>query len=186
MTTTLQPKDNRDYPYTHADMSNQFWLTCMLTSWSDGRGVLPDYLGLEREQFMDLSAYFFSGKVFPERAPSGSALDYSRMLEKEDLITLLKHYSTADTPETTWMITIIVAGCLGSNHLWQDLGLWQRSHLSALLQYNFPELAEKNTHDMKWKKFLYKQLCEAEGLNLCRAPSCEVCLDYPQCFGTEE
>jgi nitrogen fixation protein NifQ len=55
-----------------------------------------------------------------------------------------------------------------------------------MLQYNFPELAAKNDKDMKWKKFLYKQLCEAEGLYLCRAPSCEVCIDYPKCFGSEE
>ena len=58
--------------------------------------------------------------------------------------------------------------------------------VTALLQYNFPTLAAKNTHDMKWKKFLYKQLCEAEGLFLCRAPSCQVCADYGQCYGSEE
>jgi nitrogen fixation protein NifQ len=55
-----------------------------------------------------------------------------------------------------------------------------------MLQYNFPELAAKNDQDMKWKKFLYKQLCEAEGLYLCRAPSCNVCIDYPKCYGSEE
>jgi nitrogen fixation protein NifQ len=54
-----------------------------------------------------------------------------------------------------------------------------------MLQYNFPELAAKNEKDMKWKKFLYKQLCEAEGLYLCRAPSCDVCIDYSKCFGPE-
>jgi len=55
-----------------------------------------------------------------------------------------------------------------------------------MLHHNFPELAAKNVKDMKWKKFLYKQLCEAEGIYLCRAPSCEVCIDYPKCFGSEE
>jgi nitrogen fixation protein NifQ len=55
-----------------------------------------------------------------------------------------------------------------------------------MLQYKFPHLAEKNDQDMKWKKFLYKQLCEAEGLYFCRAPSCNVCIDYPKCYGSEE
>lgn len=32
------------------------------------------------------------------------------------------------------------------------MGLWQRSELSALLTYNFPALAERNSKDMKWKK----------------------------------
>ena len=48
---------------------------------------------------------------------------------------------------------------------------------------NFRPLAEQNTKDMKWKKFLYKQLCIGEGIYVCRAPSCEVCVDYAACFG---
>ncbi|GBE11207.1 nifQ [bacterium BMS3Abin12] len=51
---------------------------------------------------------------------------------------------------------------------------------------NFPELAARNDRNMKWKKFLYKQLCEREGIHACRAPSCQVCIDYAQCFGPEE
>jgi nitrogen fixation protein NifQ len=66
------------------------------------------------------------------------------------------------------------------------LGLWARSDLSALIGFNFPELAARNVHDMKWKKFLYKQLCEAEGIYICRAPSCSVCVDYHKCYGPED
>ena len=51
---------------------------------------------------------------------------------------------------------------------------------------HFSALALRNNQDMKWKKFLYKQLCEQEGINACRAPSCEVCTDYLKCFGPEE
>jgi nitrogen fixation protein NifQ len=108
------------------------------------------------------------------------------MLEKQDLEQLLRQFALVKTTETEWLISIIVAACLGSDHLWQDLGLWSRSELSALLNHNFPELAVRNSKDMKWKKFLYKQLCEAEGLFVCRAPSCEVCKDYPVCFGPED
>jgi nitrogen fixation protein NifQ len=165
---------------------NHEWLACMMASWCAGLGALPDYLGLEPEQFNNLKAHVFPGCSIPDLAPSGSNPDFSRMLEKQDLVNLLNHYSRPDTPEMVWMIAIIVAGCLGSDHLWQDLGLWSRAQLSAMLRYNFPELAAKNDKDMKWKKFLYKQLCEAEGLYLCRAPSCDVCIDYSKCFGSEE
>jgi nitrogen fixation protein NifQ len=158
----------------------------MMASWCAGQGVLPDYMGLEPGQFNALKEHFFPGCGLPEQAPSGSKLDFNRMLEKDDLVNLLKQFSEPDNPETDWIISIIVAGCLGSDHLWQDLGLWARSQLSAMLQYNFPELAAKNDKDMKWKKFLYKQLCEAEGLYLCRAPSCNVCIDYSKCYGPEE
>lgn len=84
------------------------------------------------------------------------------------------------------MAHVIAAGCMASDHLWHDLGLWQRADLTALMRRNFPSLAARNVRDMKWKRFLYKQLCEAEGIYTCRAPSCEVCTDYHACFGPEK
>jgi len=190
MSAALQLQDNRQqlYAWLKPESSvtpNHEWLACMLASWCVGQGAMPDCFGLESTQFKTLLNHFFPSVTLPEQAPSGCKLDFSRMLEKDDLVNLLKHYAKPETPETDWMIAIIVAGCLGSDHLWQDLGLWSRSQLSAMLQYNFPELAAKNDKDMKWKKFLYKQLCEAEGIYVCRAPSCEVCIDYPKCFGPE-
>ena len=191
MAMALQRQDDRE-PF-HARLKaqsvispNHEWLSCMVASWCVGQGVLPDYLGLTPAQFQQLKYAYFQDDSLPERAASGSQLDFSRMLEKEDLVNLLRRYCRPDTLETEWMIAIIVAGCLGCDHLWQDLGLWSRAQLSAMLHYNFPELAAKNDRDMKWKKFLYKQLCEAEGLYLCRAPSCNVCIDYAKCYGSEE
>lgn len=165
---------------------NEHWLAQIIASWRAGEGVLPDCLGLEPERFDELLSQCFPGCDVESQAPSGKTLDFSRMLEKEDLEKLLADHRATDLIESEWLAEIIVSACLGSDHLWQDLGLWSRQELSALLAHNFPELAARNTKDMKWKKFLYKQLCEAEGLYLCRAPSCEVCVDYPQCFGPEE
>lgn len=166
--------------------ANSIWLAQIIASWLVGEGALPDRLGLTGSQFQQLLAQRFSGQILTEQAASGKNPDFSRMLEKQDLEQLLRQFSAAEQAETEWLIAIIVAACLGSDHLWQDLGLWSRPELSALLKHNFPELAERNYKDMKWKKFLYKQLCEAEGLYVCRAPSCEVCQDYTQCFGPEE
>jgi len=53
------------------------------------------------------------------------------------------------------------------------------------MQRNFPTLSALNVHDMKWKKFLNKQPCAAEGVHVCRAPSCEVRIDYESCSGPE-
>ncbi|RIZ66524.1 MAG: nitrogen fixation protein NifQ [Methylococcales bacterium] len=191
MSAVLQRQEDREQMYFRLKSTaminpNHEWLSCMIASWCVGQGVLPDYLGLALEQFSALKTDFFPECYIPELASSVSQLDYNRMLEKDDLVKLLKKFSKADTNETDWIIAIVVAGCLGSDHLWQDLGLWSRSQLTDLLRYNFPMLAEKNNKDMKWKKFLYKQLCETEGLYLCRAPSCEVCIDYSKCFGSEE
>ncbi|MDT4332537.1 MULTISPECIES: nitrogen fixation protein NifQ [Methylomonas] len=164
---------------------NRVWLAQIIASWAVGDGVLPDRMGLEPDDFKQLLARHFSGYSLAETAVSGSVLDYGRMLEKQDLEVLLRQFAVeADDREI--LISLIVSACLGSDHLWQDLGLWSRKDLSDMLLRNFPELVARNSKDMKWKKFLYKQLCEAEGLYVCRAPSCEVCHDYPQCFGPED
>ncbi|MGZ5051857.1 MAG: nitrogen fixation protein NifQ [Methylobacter sp.] len=166
--------------------ANSVWLAQIIASWQAGEGVLPDALGLAETQFLALAKAIFPGYLLDSNAASGMKLDFSRMLEKQDLEQLLRRHAAVQGDEAEWLIGIIVAACLGSDHLWQDLGLWCRGDLSAMLRHNFPELAASNSKDMKWKKFLYKQLCEAEGLYVCRAPSCEVCQDYHKCFGPEE
>ncbi|MCX7946668.1 MAG: nitrogen fixation protein NifQ [Hydrogenophilus sp.] len=98
---------------------------------------------------------------------------------------LLEHGAGRDLSER-WIAEIVACGCAGGDHLWQDLGLWSRRELNELLWVNFPRLAAKNVFDMKWKKFLYKQLCQREGIYLCKAPSCAQCSDYVMCFGNEE
>jgi len=85
-----------------------------------------------------------------------------------------------------WLAHIVAVACLGADHLWQDLHLRSRADLSRLLQDWFPALAARNTGNMKWKKFFYKQLCERADLRICKSPSCDVCSDHAVCFGPEE
>lgn len=186
----LMPLSRQEYyddlmVYTHGS-TNSLWLAQVIASWQVGEGVLPDALGLGKTSFQALLLHMFPGYRLSPNAASGKQLDFGRMLEKQDLEQLLRQFAVQQNAETEWLINILVAACLGSDHLWQDLGLWSRNELSALLNHNFPELAARNSKDMKWKKFLYKQLCEAEGLYLCRAPSCVVCKDHPLCFAAEE
>jgi nitrogen fixation protein NifQ len=165
--------------------SNSVWLAQIISSWQVGMSALPDYLGLQASEFQQLLTDFFPGFEHSGIAVSGVHADFSRMLEKHDLELFLRRYSLPEDTISELLVTLIVTACLGSDHLWQDLGLWSRNDLSALLLRNFPELSQLNDKNMKWKKFLYKQLCEAEGIYVCRAPSCEVCQDQINCFGAE-
>lgn len=113
----------------------------------------------------------------------------SREDEVEDVRALLVEHldPAAGTREEGAAVAEAVAvACLGDNHLWQDLQFRSRAELTALMVRWFPSLVAKNHADMKWKKFLYKQLCEREALFVCKAPSCAVCVDRPVCFGPEE
>lgn len=106
--------------------------------------------------------------------------------EFDELLTLLLKHRTDTGSETTWLAYAITACCMGDDHLWQDMSLDNRQQLSDLLQQRFPILYYKNTANMRWKKFFYKQLCEQAGAYVCRAPSCSVCVDYQNCYGLED
>ncbi len=121
-------------------------------------------------------------------APAVLARRAQRDDEVQDLMALLAehaHPRHAGSRECLELATTVAVACLGDNHLWQDLQLPSRAELSALMQHWFPALVAKNGADMKWKKFLYKQLCEREELFICKAPSCAVCCDRGLCFGSE-
>ncbi|WP_454915164.1 nitrogen fixation protein NifQ [Xanthobacter sediminis] len=82
--------------------------------------------------------------------------------------------------------SMIARRCRFPHHLWQDLGLRNRGELSQLMKRHFAPLAQKNRNDMKWKKFLYRMVCGAEGFTLCTAPVCAECDDFHVCFGAED
>ena len=154
------------------------------TAGSDA-GALPPGLGLTPPDFAALMARHFPGFSLPAALANPSAKD-ERNAERDDLLVLLKEHCAGTDISEFWMAKIVTAACMGGNHLWQDLGLWSRVDLTRLMTQNFPALAAKNTRDMKWKKFFYKQLCAQEGVYVCRSPSCEVCVDYAKCFGPED
>lgn len=103
-----------------------------------------------------------------------------------DLLDLLLEHRTIPDEKSRWLAHAVATACMADNHLWQDMGLPGRTVLSQLLNTFFTSLAQRNTGDMKWKKFFYRQICERSGLMVCRAPSCKVCSDYSNCFGSEE
>lgn len=109
----------------------------------------------------------------------------SRMEEFDDIVALLWEHAAEQTPATRELVQFIAQSCMGDNHLWQDMGLPNRAALSSLMRENFPQLVEKNSGDMKWKKFFYKQLCERADIFICKSPTCGVCVDYDKCFGAE-
>ncbi len=156
----------------------------MIVSQINGTGALPPGLGLDEKDFSKLLTRHLPGAElvirYSKKSPDPRALEHDDVLE-----LLLEHRANTDVSEQ-WMAEIVTTACMANDHLWQDLGLWSRDYLSRLMNENFPTLAARNVNNMKWKKFLYKQLCEKEEIKVCRAPSCELCADYVKCFGPED
>lgn len=105
--------------------------------------------------------------------------------EEAQLRDLLTAHQADAAPETLWLTAMVTRRSMSDNHLWQDLGLFDRGDLNRLMSERFPRLAARNVSNMKWKKFLYRSLCEMEGFTLCAAPSCQECSDFDNCFGDE-
>lgn len=158
-----------------------------------GTHVLP-LTGLGVADTRHLMARWFPGAdvalALDWRALASAERVEPRDDEIEDLVALLTQgaaaVATASRRETVWLAHVLSQASLGDNHLWQDLHLPSRRELSALMNRWFPTLAARNDRDMKWKKFLYKQLCDQAEISICRAPSCSVCSDHAHCFGPED
>lgn len=182
-------------------MQNTRLLSHLIKSQRQGRGCLPFCLGLMPLDFVWLVNRHFaecqtlSSMLDVERPENTVAVEKGRLrqellamrqdewLEIHDL--LLSARAGIDEFEVS-LASIVAAASLGGDHLWRDLGLATRMELSELMRVHFPDLAQRNSGDMKWKKFFYKQLCEQQGGYVCRAPSCDQCAAYHECFGPEE
>lgn len=147
----------------------------------------PLIRGLNEDGFGRLVDEYFpgfacrNGESDVRQEPGGQfAID-----EFDDLVDLLLAYRSSASRQEAWLAHAIATAAMGQNHLWQDLGLPNRQVLSALLNTHFPLLAARNTGDMKWKKFFYRQLCERAGVPICKSPHCADCSDFRNCFGPE-
>ena len=159
---------------------NRAILASMIAGQAAGFGCLPADLGLTGQVFKKLLACYFPGEP-----PAATVRTLAAIPEWEDIHKLLLGERAHEHDSEVWMASIVASACAGADHLWQDLGLASRDELSQLMWINFPGLARANTGDMKWKKFLYRQVCSREGIYVCPAPSCGVCTDFAKCFGPE-
>lgn len=143
--------------------------------------------GLGAEDWQWLSRQWFCGLDLGEgRRVDGGGTE-APLDEFEDLVDLLLRHATPgqDVQFTRCLAHAVATACMGSNHLWQDLGFEDRNGLSALMRERFAPLKALNAQDMRWKKFFYRSLCEAAEVLICKSPSCMSCSDQPACFGVE-
>lgn len=178
------------------DRPNKSWLAQILAAQRGTGSALPLHLGLEPDAFRQLIEHFFPGCRTWLALHNGHDLLWQRGELRQQLLELrrdewdtlrnllMQHRRGKDASEIR-MAEVVAAACLGSGHLWRDLGLGSRGMLRELLQSNFPDLVALNTRDMRWKRFFYKQLCEQEGGYVCRSPSCDQCSTFDECFGEE-
>ncbi|MBS1182980.1 MAG: nifQ [Proteobacteria bacterium] len=144
---------------------------------------LADGLGLSSAEIDRLIGWCFPRYAVPDL--DGLSPDPSSE-EETLLVDLLLAHRSGPEPLAGWLAVLIARRAMQPDHLWQDLGLNDRGELNRLLARHFRALHAGNTGNMRWKKYFYRVLCEAEGFALCAAPSCSVCTDFVDCFGAED
>ena len=164
--------DNRDF--------DRHVLACILVV--SGRSA--ESSGLADDQLSELIGSCFPASYFlvAERGPSFPRPEDEEVTMVRDLL-LANRSSEGDIGR--WLAAMIARRSMEPNHLWEDLGLRERSELTRLLVRHFAPLAKRNTRNMRWKRFFYRMLCEDDGLVMCTTPVCTQCWDFDLCFGDE-
>ena len=148
------------------------------------QGTLCERLGLGGDDLQALVE-----RWFPHARTALSAGCGPGAVKEDDEIEMVRDLLLANrsTPgdDSRWLAAMIARRAMEPNHLWEDLGLRDRSELSRLLARHFAPLAARNTKNMRWKRFFYRTLCEADGLVMCSTPVCTSCGDFEFCFGDE-
>ena len=164
---------------------NDLAIAGICATWVAGGGVLPQRMGLSAQMFARMLEHHF-GSAAGEVAACGRRTESERADEIDAFRELLVANRAERSRSETWLTELICTATVGYDHLWSDLGLMSRPELTALMRLNYPRLAAANTQNMRWKKFLYRQLCEAHGRVLCRAPTCGECSEVEACFAPGE
>lgn len=163
---------------------------CLLAVAAGESANMAAALGLGDDELSDLLHLYFPA-VELGTLPWGSFPAATAPLPlNTDLLRLLFDYLPSDTdgwtpPPSPWLARILAARAAHPGHLWIAMGLFARPELTAAIHRHLPALALANDKGMRWKRFLFKQLCDRTGGVMCRTPDCGECSDYALCFARE-
>lgn len=142
-------------------------------------------LGLARDQVAALYRRHFSLDAAP--SPISVTIDtheHASFVVALKALLLAYASESVDAGDADWLATIIAHACLRPDHLWRDLGLTGRDDVTAMLSRYFPTFIARNTENLRWKKFLARELALSQGLAPRPAPGCPGCEDFGLCFGS--
>ena len=148
------------------------------------RGTLAERAGLAAGELAALIAHWFPSArdaVATWCRQAGPAEDDEIAMVRD----LLLAHRSSEGEASRWLAAMIARRSMEPNHLWEDLGLRDRSELTRLLARHFAPIAARNTQNMRWKRFFYRMLCEDDGMVMYATPVCTQCRDFNLCFGDE-
>lgn len=147
-------------------------------------GTVAERAGLAAADLASLMAQWF-----PAACGMGISWHAGNATAEDDEVAMVRDLLLAQRSSEgdagRFLAAMIARRAMEPNHLWEDLGLRDRSELTRLLSRHFGPLAARNTKNMRWKRFFYRALCESDGFVMCTTPVCTECRDFELCFGDE-
>ncbi|MBI5189404.1 MAG: nitrogen fixation protein NifQ [Nitrospirae bacterium] len=172
------------------DVATRAFAGVISSGYGATRLIPPLEYGMGKDEFKALMDEYFPGALgkvvnLATGRKRGAVPEDFRSDEYEGILRLLLDHLSRKDKEGERMAHAVAMACLGCDTLWQSMGLPNRKALTELIKDYFGPLHKKKKGDAKWKKFLYRQLCEREGISPCKSPTCEDCSEYDGCFGEE-
>lgn len=158
-------------------------LASVLALASSEGGSLAAQTGLTEAELSDLFSHYFATLSLKSSGDGEAPLVDADEIEMVRELLLANCSSEGDCGR--WLAGMIARRAMEPNHLWEDLGLRERSELTRLIARHFAPLALRNDKNMRWKRFIYRMMCEEDGLVMCSTPVCSNCADYELCYGAE-
>ena len=176
--------DPADADITDNDAFDRHVLASIVAAAAMDGGAIATRTGLTSQNLSALVAeYFPRARIYLSSWCGGTEA------AKDDEVGMVRDLLLGQRSTTgnvgRWLAAMVARRAVEPNHLWEDLGLRDRSELSRLLMRHFAPLASRNTRNMRWKRFFYRMLCEDDGFVMCTTPVCTQCNDFELCFGEE-
>lgn len=174
----------------HVTPEDRHLFACLFAVASRESYQAASALGLEPSELTSILNVMFPAidPVLLERHKAASG-ELPPARNDEVLQVLLTHVpsgsDSANRAISIWLARIIAARAAHPGHLWIAMGLFERPQLSAAIRRHLPSLAAANNRNMRWKRYLYKQVCERNGGRMCKSPDCGTCSDYVFCFADD-
>ena len=145
----------------------------------------------EARELLQRAAHHFEVAVIEGALPSlraaqavnGTPAELQWLLPLHRLLMAHRNPDADDPAALALLADIFACACMGSHHLWQDLGLSGRDDVSRLMQLAFPVLFESNRHELRWKRHLFLCLGQSLGRTGLKPPKCDQCELYESCMG---
>ncbi len=164
---------------------------CLMTVAAQESKDFAVVLGLEDCALDGLMSLFFPGQKKNVLYKHSQSTHGNPSECNDEVLSILLRHVPEDNGSSQYFISVCLARVIAARtalpgHLWVAMGLTARPQLTAAIRRHLPSLARANHRNMRWKRYLYKQVCDLNGGVMCKAPNCGVCSDYNLCFAEED